>query len=108
MTQPRTSNTELSRAIGRIEGQMDGITTAVASQSASVSTLAESVIALRADLRDIKTQLEPVVKQTKWLEEKRAQGVGFIAAASIAFAVIASAAGAIGGQVWRVITGGEA
>jgi hypothetical protein len=108
MTAQRTSNTDINRALGRLEGAVESMAKAAEGTNANVSALLEHVSALRKDVHELQTQMQPVIKQTRWLEEKRAQGVGFLAAAAIVFAGIASAAGAFGGQIWGAVFGGDA
>ena len=108
MTAQRTSNADINRALGRLEGAMDALVTAAAATHTDVSTLSGHVAGLRRDVQDLQEQMKPVIEQTQWLKEKRAQGVGALAVLSVTFAGLASAAGAFGGHIWRAVTGTEA
>ena len=108
MTEPRTSNADINRALGRLEGAVDAMAKAAEGTNANVSALLAHVTDLRADVRALQAQMEPVAEQTQWIKEKRAQGVGALAVLSVTFAGLASAAGAFGGHIWRAVTGTEA
>jgi hypothetical protein len=108
MTAQRTSNTDINRALGRLEGAMDALVTAAAATHTDVSVLSGHVAGLRRDVQDLQEQMKPVIEQTQWLKEKRAQGVGALAVLSVTLAGLASAAGAFGGHIWRAVTGTEA
>jgi len=108
MTTQRTSNADINRALGRLEGAMDALVTAAAATHTDVSALSGHVAGLRRDVQDLQEQMKPVIEQTQWLKEKRAQGVGALTVLSVTFAGLASAAGAFGGHIWRAVTGTEA
>jgi len=108
MTAQRTSNADINRALGRLEGAVDAMAKAAEGTNANVSALLAHVTDLRADVRALQAQMEPVAEQTQWIKEKRAQGVGFLAAISIVLMAISSAAGAFGSQVWAALTGTDA
>ena len=112
MTTPRPTTADVQRSLGRIEAQIEGLTAALAAHNQATSRTAKEVLDLRDDVRDLSRDvkglhqsMEPIKAQTEWLQTKRAQGVGFVAALSLGVAFIASALGAVGSRAWALLTG---
>jgi cell division protein FtsX len=112
MPATRPTNTDIHRTLGRMEAQLEGLNSLMASHIVTSAEGAKELAALRADVttmrrdvQDIKDDMEPIREQTEWIKTKRAQGVGFIAAFSLGVAFIASALGAVGSRAWALLTG---
>jgi chromosome segregation ATPase len=112
MSASRPTNTDIHRTLGRLEAQLEGLNSLMASHITTSAEGAKELAALRTDVTEvkrdvagIKKDIEPIREQTEWLKTKRAQGVGFVAAFSLGVAFIASALGAVGSRAWALLIG---